>query len=109
MKLEQAMYQETFELELESAFNRAKRTLIQKAKVYALPSDRLANFKAAGGAQGINPVEALVGMMSKHYVSVAQMAKDPKRYNLTQWNEKLGDLRNYVLLCEALIRDIGVE
>lgn len=103
------MTSEQFELELESAFNRAKRTLIAKAKHYASDTDRLANFKAAGGAQSINPLQALVGMMSKHYVSVCDMSKDPLKYNISLWNEKLGDLRNYVLLAEALIRDMGVE
>jgi hypothetical protein len=103
------MTNEQFELELESAFNRAKRTLGIKAQHYASSTDRLANFKAAAGAQSINPIQALVGMMSKHYVSVCDMSKDPLSHDIKKWNEKLGDLRNYCLLCEALIRDIGVE
>jgi hypothetical protein len=103
------MNTETFMLELDSAFNRAKRTLTAKASIYAPNLDRLENFKCAAGAQNINPVEALVGMMTKHYVSVCVMAKNPLAYDIKKWNEKLGDLRNYVLLCEALIRDIGVS
>jgi len=103
------MTPETFELELESAFNRARRTLVSKAKHYASDTDRLSNFKAAAGAQSINPLQALVGMMSKHYISVCDMSKDPLKYSISQWNEKLGDLRNYVFLAEALIRDLGVE
>jgi hypothetical protein len=102
------MTNEDFLTELESSFNRAKRTLASKAKVYAQNADRLENFKCAAGAQNINPVEALVGMMSKHYVSVCVMAKNPTSHSIKEWDEKLGDLRNYVLLAEALIRDIGV-
>jgi hypothetical protein len=102
------MNAEMFSIELENAFNRAKEVLDKKASYYASDTDRLANFKAAAGAQSINPVQALVGMMTKHYVSVCDMSKDPTKYSLELWNEKLGDLRNYALLCEALIRDIGV-
>ena len=103
------MTPEQFNIELENAFNRARRVLASKATQYASTTDRLSNFKAAAGAQGINPLQALVGMMSKHYVSVCDMAKDPLKYNIKMWNEKLGDLRNYALLAEALIRDMGVE
>lgn len=103
------MNTQQFELELESAFNRAKRVLVSKAKIYASDADRLANFKSAAGAQSINPLQALVGMMSKHYISVCDMSKDPLKYDIKLWNEKLGDLRNYILLAEALIRDMGVE
>ena len=102
------MITEQFELELEEAFSRAREVLTKKAGYYSSEEDRLHNFKAAAGAQGINPVQALVGMMTKHYISVCDMSKDPTKYNLELWNEKLGDLRNYTLLCEALIRDIGV-
>ena len=103
------MTNEEFTNEFEAAINRAKKVLVAKASEYAPNNDRLENFKCAAGAQGINPVQALVGMMTKHYVSVCEMAKNPHKFDLKKWNEKLGDLRNYVILCEALIRDIGVE
>ncbi len=102
------MTSEEFEANLEASFSRAKDVLGTKAQYYSSDIDRLHNFKAAGGAQNVNPVQALVGMMTKHYISVCDMSKDPTGYSLEQWNEKLGDLRNYALLCEALIRDIGV-
>lgn len=103
------MTNEEFMLEVEASINRAKKTLAYKASVYAPHNDRLENFKCAASVQGINPIQALVGMMTKHYVSVCEMSKNPLYFDLKVWNEKLGDLRNYVLLCEALIRDIGVS
>lgn len=103
------MNAEMFSIELDNAFKRAKDVLDLKASFYSSDNDRLANFKAAAGAQSINPIQALVGMMTKHYVSVCDMSKDPTKYTIELWNEKLGDLRNYCLLCEVLIRDIGVE
>ncbi len=102
------MLPEQFEIELQESFKRAQEVLSIKAEIYSQSEDRLGNFKSAAGAQNINPVQALVGMMTKHYVSVCDMSKDPTKFSIETWNEKLGDLRNYVLLCEALVRDIGV-
>ena len=104
------MNQTDFEMEFEKSVMRSKRTLISKAKEYAAKNpDRLNQFYRAAKVQGVNPVEALIGMATKHYTSICDMAKAPKDYNLRQWNEKLGDLRNYTFLLDALVRDMGIE
>lgn len=104
------MNSQDFEHEFELSVLRSKKTLINKAKEYAMcGSDRLTQFKRAGEVQCVEPTEALVGMMTKHFTSLCDMVKDPYRHNLKAWNEKIGDLRNYTFLLDALVRDMGIE
>lgn len=103
------MNNQEFMVEVEASYARSKRVLLRKQEEYAGEEDRLEQFHRAGAAQAINPVEALVGMATKHFTSIADMAKDPSSYNLKRWREKTGDLRNYTILLEALLLDLGVE
>lgn len=103
------MNNDLFQIEVENSCNRSKRVLIKKGSEYSGKEDRLEQFYRAGAAQNINPCEALVGMMAKHFTSVCDLAKDPTMHNLKKWREKTGDLRNYTILLEALLLDIGVE
>jgi len=104
------MTQVDFEIEFKKSVMRSKLTLIDKAKEYAVKNpDRLNQFYRAAEVQGINPAEALIGMATKHYTSICDMAKAPKDYTLSQWNEKLGDLRNYTFLLDALVRDMEIK
>lgn len=83
-------------------------TLIQKAEEYATDGDRLHNFKVAGETQGIDPIQALGGMMCKHTVSVYDMIRDAKAvdgYPLSLWEEKIKDHINYLLLLWALVHE----
>lgn len=99
----------TFMIEVENSHNRSKRVLLKKEKEYNVEdSNRLDQFYRAGFAQNINPCEALIGMATKHYTSIADMCKVPSNYSVKQWNEKLTDLRNYTYLLDALVRDMGV-
>lgn len=104
------MLNEEFMVEVDKSFARSKALLIKKGAEYATASgNRLEQFYRAGAAQGITPAQALVGMAMKHVTSIADMAKNPEKYNLRKWNEKVTDLRNYTILLDALLRDIGVE
>ena len=104
------MNDQNFELEIEKSINRSKKTLIIKSKEYSAHNDnRLTQFYRAAEVQCINPTEALVGMMVKHFTSICDMVKNPKDYNLRKWNEKIGDLRNYTFLLDALLRDMEIE
>lgn len=103
------MDNQQFMIEVENSHNRSKRVLLKKEKEYSSGKDRLEQFHRAGAAQDINPAEALVGMMTKHFTSLCDYAKDPTSHNLCQWREKTGDLRNYTILLEALLLDLGVE
>ncbi len=103
------MTNEQFEELVEDAFQRSKNILIEKGKEYTGDTDRLEMFKLAGDLQSTNSVQALFGMTAKHIVSIAKLVKDPLAYTKDQWFEKTGDLRNYTILLEALLVDIGVE
>lgn len=85
-----------------------KSILCSKAKEYAT-SDRLHNFKIAGALQGVSPVQALMGMMAKHTVSVADMCMSGEAYPQELWDEKITDSINYLLLLAALVREENNE
>ena len=102
------MTNEDFTIEVENSFIRSRKVMIKKAKEYAVENDRLDNFKRAGAAQGIPPTMALIGMAAKHFVSITEMAKEPNNFTIPQWHEKTGDLKNYMVLLEALLIDLEV-
>jgi hypothetical protein len=102
------MDNETFMVEVENSFNRSKRTLMKKEKEYSDGLDRLNQFYRAGTVQCIEPTDALIGMATKHFTSICDMAKNPQDYKLREWNEKIEDLRNYTFLLDALLRDMEV-
>jgi hypothetical protein len=83
--------------------------LFHKAAEYAGDGDRLENFKQAAGMLSINPAEALMGMLVKHFVSVGKMAKTPLDYDPDKWNEKLRDIRNYTYLLKGILIDLEID
>lgn len=99
------MDNEEFMKEVEQSFIRSKKVLMKKGVEYS-GNNRLDQFYRAGSAQSITPTAALVGMAMKHVTSIADMAKAPLEFDIKKWNEKIGDLRNYTFLLDALIRDL---
>lgn len=95
---------ERFDKIIIEQINRCTDVLVVKAKEYAT-DDRLHNFKVAGALLGISPKKALVGFMAKHIVSVYDMAMSDKDFSIEQWNEKITDSMNYLLLLRALIEE----
>lgn len=75
--------------------------LIEKAKEYATDKDRLHNFKIAAALQECTVRDAIGRMMSKHTVSIYDMVKDPHSFPLAQWNQKITDHINYLILLKA--------
>ena len=103
------MTNEDFTIEMEASFNRSRKVLSKKAKEYAGLTDRLENFKTAGAAQLIPPTQALVGFAMKHVVAIADMAKHPYDFSDNQWLERTGDIKNYMILLEALLTDLKIN
>lgn len=108
------MEAQKFNTVLDAQLDRIRAMLGTKAGEYATDGDRLANFKTAAALQGITPEEALRGMMAKHTVSINDMIKagDPTRFSMEQWDEKITDNINYLILLRALVEetcDDGVE
>ena len=100
----------TFMIEVEDSHNRSKRVLIRKQPEYSdIEGDRLEQFHQLAALNKRPPTEELWAMAGKHITSIADMVKHPNSYKLKKWREKVTDLRNYTLLLDALLRDIGVE
>jgi hypothetical protein len=89
---------------LEGQLTFCKTTLNSKAKEYADDEDRLQHFKKAGALMGVTPEEALLGMMTKHIVSIADMCRTGE-HPLDMWFEKITDAMNYLILLRALVEE----
>lgn len=83
-----------------------KNTLGRKADEYAT-ADRMHNFKVAGLHLDTTPEKALLGFVMKHWISMLDMLNDIEKGKKTPSfeyvREKLGDIRNYMVLLEALL------
>jgi hypothetical protein len=89
---------------LDETIDKIRSTLGAKAGEYADGTeDRLHNFKKAAALQEISQREALSGMMSKHTISVFDMLQSGKDYSLAQWDEKIIDHLNYLILLRAIV------
>lgn len=99
------MNNHNFNTNVQDTLGRCEDTLIKKAKEYASDKDRLHNFVQAAHLQGITPRQALAGMMAKHTVSVYDMAMSDQEYSAEQWDEKIGDHLNYLLILRAMVAD----
>ena len=102
------MTADNFNAIISAQIDHCKSILCSKAREYAT-SDRLHNFKVAGALQGISPAQALMGMMAKHTVSVADMCMSGETYPQELWDEKITDSINYLLLLSALVREKNNE
>jgi hypothetical protein len=78
--------------------------LIVKGKEYGA-TDRLHNFRVAAELQGIEPRNALAGMMAKHTVSIYDMCCSDAYFTQAQWDEKITDHINYLLLLSAMVKE----
>lgn len=96
------MNQKEFEAIFERQVEQSRETLIAKALEYVDVDDRLHNFNVAAIFQGITPEEALLGMATKHFVSISDMVRKGEAYPAEYWNEKIGDAINYLILLRAV-------
>lgn len=106
------MIQDSFERILKNRIFEMERVLGIKAKEYTRNADRLSNFKRAAAMLQTIPEKALMGMLSKHLVSIMDMVDDLEAgisHQEIVWNEKLGDAINYFVLLEALLYERGFK
>lgn len=99
---------EQFEKVFEARVDLCRKVLIGKAQEYARGGDKLSNFKKASGLLGCTPEGALLGMMTKHQVSVVDLIQDLDQgthHSMAMWEEKIGDSLNYLLLLRALLEE----
>lgn len=93
-----------FEEVIDYILIRCRNLLNIKATEYAT-EDRLHNFKVAAELQGVDPKQALAGMMAKHTVSVFDMCMSDDTHKSSLWDEKVCDSINYLLLLRALVAE----
>ena len=95
----------TFNKIVSEQLHRCSNLLLAKEKEYALHEDRLSSFKKAGALLGETPMQAALGMLSKHLVSVSDMIQSSGHFTISQWDEKLTDSINYLLIMRAMIEE----
>ena len=96
------MTSEKFNEIVNTRVSKCRTILGLKAQEYA-PADRLSNFRQAGLILKTSKEKALAGMAVKHLVSLLEIVDelDNKTPPQAQWDEKVGDLINYLLLLDA--------
>lgn len=122
------MKRETFNKVVDLQLNRCRSLLVSKGEEYApdkaethdmsiveqddgqlafafAVDDRLQAFKKAARIMNTTPKIALLGMLSKHLVSVTDMITDNQHYDLERWDEKITDSMNYLILLRALVEE----
>jgi len=102
------MTNESLNIIVEQACDDLRETLSIKGAEYCTGNDRLKNFKDAASMNGITPEWALWGMVSKHIIAlkdfILDLDKDIVRSE-SQVLEKVGDIRCYMVLLEALFAE----
>lgn len=93
-----------FNAVVERAVKRIESTLTKKATEYATSGNRFHNFDVAGRMLGESAEKALWGFVLKHIVSVKDMIDDPSKITYDMIDEKIGDIINYMVLLEGLMR-----
>lgn len=98
-----------FDKLLGKIINRTINVLASKGAEYSTDADKLHNFKRAGAMLQCSPEKALVGMWTKHVISILDIADDIKIVHLDvdikMVEEKITDAINYLILLEALIKE----
>ena len=85
--------------------------LLNKGREYAPDAaetndvDRLAHFKKAAALMGTTQKAALLGMLTKHLVSISDMCIDKNEYKRDRWIEKITDSINYLLILRAVVEE----
>jgi hypothetical protein len=102
------MTEQEFDALVEKRLDLTREVLIIKAKEYRRNSDPLHNFNMASKLNNTTREKALWGFATKHLVSFLDMLDDIEKNKLPKKEyveEKIGDLINYLILCEASIKD----
>ena len=97
--------------ELEAVFEeqvqRCHEVLLQKGKEYTPDeADRFSSFKSAAVLQHTTQANALLGMLSKHIISLYDMSfVGTDRYDMAVWDEKITDALNYLFILTAILKE----
>jgi len=100
------MTHKQFQTILDNTLEQVRQVMGSKSAEYARGDDKLHNFKRAAGVLGVSPEKALLGMLTKHTVSILDIIDDLDNGKLPPVEllcEKIGDELNYHILLKALI------
>lgn len=98
----------TFDTVIKNQLQQCESVLLVKAKEYAT-EDRLHNFNAGAALTNKTPKEVLGGFMLKHTVSIYDMINSKETFKLAQWDEKITDHINYLLMLSAVVLEEAEE
>lgn len=99
------MTPEDFNKMLGNRMTSMRKVLETKASEYGLLGDRHHNFKVAARFKNETPERALWGIAVKQLVSVVDMIEGNLRPTEKLVDEKIGDMVNYLVLLEGLLRE----
>lgn len=95
-----------FQTCLKESIAKVQEVLKTKAQEYAGDEDRLVAFKTAAILLNCTPEQALRGMVTKHIISIFDMlSRTNKLFSIAQWDEKIIDVINYMILLRALVKE----
>jgi len=97
-----------FNAHVDKVKERISVTLQKKGDEYAPNSDRLQNFKDGGKLLKETSESYLIGLVTKHYLSVIDCIHQLEIGIDTKpevWTEKTGDIINYMIILEAIIHE----
>jgi hypothetical protein len=84
---------------------RMSEVLEHRAQFYA-DEDRFRNFKNVGRIKGTTKYDAFHGMWLKHYEALCNfMSKPTCKTPYEQWEEKIIDMINYLVLCLGMVKE----
>lgn len=98
-----------YETSIKEMISYCESILIEKHREYATDDD-FHNFNVAAELQNVTPLQALLGMMDKHVVSVHDMVAEHaegREITLALWEEKICDNINYLLILWAMVNQEG--
>lgn len=99
------MTSEEFSKSVESQIKRIEESLVKKNKEYANTKPPLHNFHESAKASRTTPKIAAFMFMIKHFTSITDMIQSGDDYPMEVWKEKLGDMKNYLILIECLVEE----
>jgi hypothetical protein len=106
------MNAQDFDAVVERRLELIKAILLKKRAEYAPgEGDRLHNFKRAAAMLQTTPETALIGMWTKHIVSILDICDKVYREtpSIETIEEKLGDAIAYLVLLEAMLKERHTE
>lgn len=84
-------------------------TLIKKGEEYNQDADRLEFFKKSAALLDGTPEQALYGFLLKHIVSITEMVTSGKEFPYALYEEKCGDIINYMILLLAIEKEKSIK